>query len=124
MDNDQPSSMLHVRASTLYPLPETCHTLPFNLLCGEAVNHSGNSSDGLLALTNYRLYLQNGDRQHHIPLGLIELVEVRDMFYLHIGCKDARSYRYKKILLTFQLKQYYYLLIKLKDILIVIVKQG
>lgn len=93
MDTDQPSSMLHVRPSSLYPLPESCHTPPFNVLCGEAVRYKGSCADGVLALTNYRLYIQNGDRQNHVPLGLIEIVEVRDMFYLHIGCKDARSYR-------------------------------
>ncbi|KAF5304213.1 hypothetical protein FQR65_LT08020 [Abscondita terminalis] len=93
--NDQPNSICHVRAIQMYQLPNINSKihLPFALLNGEDVSHCGNSVDGLLVLTNYRLFLNLCDSQHHVPLGLIELVEHRDLFYLHIGCKDARTYR-------------------------------
>ena len=29
-----------------------------------------------------------------IPLHLIESLEIRDLFHLHINCKDARSFRW------------------------------
>lgn len=93
--NDQPNSICHVQAIQMYQLPNITQKidLPFGLLNGEAVVHFGNSVDGLMVLTNYRLFLQLCESQHHVPLGLIEVVEHRDLFYLHIGCKDARTYR-------------------------------
>lgn len=113
LSTDQPSSILHVRASTMYPLPSTedaspdlihaangaCATEiiseqpPFPLLCGEAQFHAGRSVDGSLVITNYRFYMESPSGPVHVPLGLIELVEVRDLFYLHVWCKDARSFR-------------------------------
>lgn len=92
---DQPNSICHIQAIQMYQLPtsDADIELPFSLLNGEAVEHSGSSVDGLLVLTNYRLFLQLCDSQHHVPLGLVEVVEHRDLFYLHVGCKDARSYR-------------------------------
>lgn len=113
LSSDQPSSILHVRASTMYPLPTTEDALPdlihasngvctteiiseqppFPLLCGEAQFHAGRSVDGALVITNYRFYMESPSGPVHVPLGLIELVEVRDLFYLHVWCKDARSFR-------------------------------
>lgn len=96
---DQPNSIIHVQTIEMYRLPtsesNTKINTPFTLLCGEAVLHAGNSVDGRLLLTNYRLYLELCDNsQQHVPLGMIETVEHRDLFYLHIGCKDARTYKY------------------------------
>lgn len=99
---DQPSSLqsiCHVRASELYPKAKMQSedkrlNAPFTPVCGESVEFLGHASEGVLALSNYRLYLQLKDTFYNIPLGLIELLEVRDIFFLHIGCKDARSLRY------------------------------
>lgn len=93
---DQPNSICHVQHIQMYQLPVTDSKFlpPFNLLHGEVVVHHSNSVDGLLVLTNYRLFLQLCNYQNHIPLGLIETVEHRELFYLHIGCKDARTYRF------------------------------
>lgn len=95
---DQPNSICHIQPIQMYQLPTTDSKInaPFPLLAGEAVVHAGTSVDGLLVLTNYRLYLELCDSQQHVALGLIEIVEHRDLFYLHIGCKDARTYRYVK----------------------------
>ncbi|KAJ8917303.1 hypothetical protein NQ315_002321 [Exocentrus adspersus] len=93
---DQPNSLYHVDPSCMYPLQsneEDTEELPFNLLTGENKVHSGKSENGAILITNYRLYLQNGKNHFHIPLGLIEVVEARELFYLHIGCKDARTYK-------------------------------
>lgn len=89
---------MHVNQLQMYPLPtgvadDAQPPPPFALLPGEGVIHSGHSVYGGLALTNYRLFLQLCDTQHHIPIGLLEAVEQRDLFFLHVGCKDARTYR-------------------------------
>ncbi|KAK6620976.1 hypothetical protein RUM43_011279 [Polyplax serrata] len=99
MDNEQPSSIqsiCHVRASELFPKSplerEDKHLqVPFKTICGEAVEYLGRTADGVLALSNYRIYLQLKDTYYNIPLGLIEVIEVREIFYLYIGCKDGRS---------------------------------
>ncbi|EEB20241.1 conserved hypothetical protein [Pediculus humanus corporis] len=101
MDNEQPSSIqsiCHVRASELFPKrtleKEEKHLqVPYKTICGEAVEYLGRTADGILALSNYRIYLQLKDTYYNIPLGLIEIIEIREIFYLYIGCKDARSLR-------------------------------
>ncbi|XP_019754641.2 myotubularin-related protein 3 isoform X3 [Dendroctonus ponderosae] len=92
---DQPNSICHVQSIHMYPLPpvEAQKAMPFGLLVGEMVLHSGTSVDGLIFATNYRLYLQNGENQYHIPLGMIEIIEIRELFYLQLYCKDARTYK-------------------------------
>ncbi|XP_044002775.1 myotubularin-related protein 3 isoform X3 [Aphidius gifuensis] len=90
-------SICHLRASELFPKhaqfenEDPSLTVPFTPLSGEFVVALGRTSDGILALSNYRLYLQLSQACYNIPLGLIEQLEVKEIFYLHIGCKDARS---------------------------------
>lgn len=92
-------SICHLRASELFPKhaqfenEDPSLTVPFTPLSGEFVVALGRTSDGILALSNYRLYLQLSQACYNIPLGLIEQLEVKEIFYLHIGCKDARSVR-------------------------------
>lgn len=91
---DQPNSICHIKSIHMYPLPPMDDiSVPFCLLTGEAVLHSGTSVDGPILLTNYRLYLQARVTHYHIPIGLIETVENKELFYLNIGCKDARIYK-------------------------------
>ncbi|XP_047352188.1 myotubularin-related protein 3 isoform X1 [Vespa velutina] len=90
-------SICHLHASELFPkhphfeCEDQTLTIPFTLLSGESVVALGRISDGVLALSNYRLYLQQNKACYNIPLGLIEQLEVKEIFFLHIGCKDARS---------------------------------
>lgn len=106
-------SMCHVRASELYPKrdletdegPPTLEppSVPFVPLAGESVEYLGRGTNGtILALSNYRFYLQvldkNSKRRRslqdsNIPLGLIEMVEIKDLFYLIVSCKDSRTCR-------------------------------
>ncbi len=67
--------------------------LPFTLICGEYLQHKTEVSDGSLVLTNYRLFLQTKESIYNLPLGLLESVECRDIFFLHLNCKDARCIR-------------------------------
>ncbi|XP_074030233.1 phosphatidylinositol-3,5-bisphosphate 3-phosphatase MTMR4 isoform X2 [Leptinotarsa decemlineata] len=92
--SEQPNSICHIQSIHMYPLQSTnLKDLPFNFLNGEHVLHSGISVDGLILITNYRFYLQSRNQPFHIPIGLIEIAEVKELFNLHIGCKDARTYR-------------------------------
>ncbi|XP_049792985.1 myotubularin-related protein 3 isoform X1 [Schistocerca nitens] len=99
--SEQPSSLqslCHVRACELFPksspeIEDEKLTVPYEPICGESVEYIGRTTEGVLALSNYRIYLQLKDTSYNIPLGLIELLEVRDIFFLHIACKDARSVR-------------------------------
>ncbi|XP_076180922.1 phosphatidylinositol-3,5-bisphosphate 3-phosphatase MTMR4 isoform X2 [Ptiloglossa arizonensis] len=90
-------SICHLHVSELFPkhthleCEDQTLVVPFTLLSGESIVALGRTSDGVLALSNYRLYLQLSQTCYNIPLGLIEQLEVKEIFFLHIGCKDARS---------------------------------
>ena len=92
-------SICQLQATELYPkvshleCEDNTLTVPFVPISGESVVALGRTSDGVLAFSNYRFYLQVGKACYNIPLGLVETVEVKEMFFLHIGCKDARSLR-------------------------------
>lgn len=69
--------------------------VPFQELHGESVEHLGRTgSDGIIALSNYRLFVLHKDSFINIPIGIVESVEYRDIFYMHVFCKDARTLRY------------------------------
>lgn len=106
-------SMCHVRASELYPKrdleTDECPSaieppsVPFVSLAGESVEFLGRGANNtVLALSNYRFYHKVSDERSkqksclqdsNIPLGLIETVEVKDLFYIIISCKDSRTCR-------------------------------
>ncbi|KAK0167358.1 hypothetical protein PV327_004765 [Microctonus hyperodae] len=97
---DEPTSLqsiCHLGASELFPKhthfesDDPSLSIPFKPLSGEFVVALGRTADGILALSNYRLYLQLSQACYNIPLGVIEQLEVKEIFFLHIGCKDARS---------------------------------
>lgn len=103
-DSGSMNSMLHVRAASLYPKKDLIETQesasiqpPFNPLCGEFIEYIGRITEGVLALSNYRIYFQktgkDGKGDFNIPLGLIEAAELKDMFYVYLTCKDCRTYR-------------------------------
>lgn len=104
MDNsEEPTSLqsiCHLRASELFPKPGNCDykdssvACPFTPLSGESVIALERTSNGILAFSNYRLFLQLSQTCYNVPLGLIEHVEVKELFFLHVSCKDARSFRY------------------------------
>lgn len=47
----------------------------------------------MLAISNYRLYLSWNTEDVSVPLGLIEMLQIKDLFQLLIVCKDARTYK-------------------------------
>ena len=82
-----------------YPLKATTFeteglAIPYPLVLGEYVEYIGRMPDGVVAMSNYKVYLSQKDSCVNIPLGLIESVEYRDMFCLVIYCKDVKTFRY------------------------------
>ncbi|XP_077299072.1 uncharacterized protein LOC143920201 isoform X4 [Arctopsyche grandis] len=97
--NSELGSICHVRRADLYPkrgleADDPGLPLPFTPICGEAIQYLSRTQDGVLSLSNYRLFHRSiQGAATNIPLMLIESADVRDIFYLHIMCKDARSLR-------------------------------
>lgn len=60
---------------------------------GEGVKYIGATLDGVLALTNYRIFVLRRQQENSVPLGLIDTVQSRDLFHLIISCKDANTVR-------------------------------
>ncbi|XP_074640292.1 phosphatidylinositol-3,5-bisphosphate 3-phosphatase MTMR3-like [Tubulanus polymorphus] len=92
------SSLEYVQAREIYPQRETISDdkslqIPFPPLVGENVTYLGRTSDGTITLSNFRLLVCYADSFINIPLGLIEMIECRDIFFLHVYCKDARVIR-------------------------------
>jgi len=64
-------------------------------VAGESIKYLGRTDDGVLALSNYRIFLSKKSTAYetYVPLGLIESVQVRDLFQLIVNCKDASTVR-------------------------------
>lgn len=64
------------------------------LVAGESVKFLGRWEHGILAISNYRLFIQHSTKlsEVSIPIRLIETVQIKDIFLLIIGCKDAVTY--------------------------------
>ena len=77
---------------------ESLH-VPFPLLCGEAVEYLGRTAAGVIALSNFRLLIRSKDSFINVPLGMVESIECREIFFLNIYCKDATVVRYTLILI-------------------------
>ncbi|KAK7925674.1 hypothetical protein WMY93_007984 [Mugilogobius chulae] len=67
--------------------------VPFSVLQGEGVEFLGHANEAVIAMSNYRLHIKFKDSVINVPLRLIESVESRDMFQLHIICKDSKIVR-------------------------------
>ena len=66
---------------------------PFVLLPGEYLSHVGRTTDGVIALSDFRVFICYHQSFVNVPLGLIDTIECRDIFYLILYCKDAHSIR-------------------------------
>ncbi|CAF4886516.1 unnamed protein product [Pieris macdunnoughi] len=88
-----------VRAADLYPRTRTHYDEPglepaLAPICGEFVQWVGRTSDGTIAMSNYRLHLhtrRRGGSGLSVPLRLIDVVEIRDLITLIILCKHGRQ---------------------------------
>ncbi|XP_020808366.1 myotubularin-related protein 3 isoform X3 [Drosophila serrata] len=99
-DGSPPPSICFIRAAESYPKSQMEKEdsqlfVPFQELSGESIKYLGRTDDGVLALSNYRIYLSKKSTgfETYVPLGLIESVQVRDLFQLILNCKDASTVR-------------------------------
>ncbi|XP_034486343.1 myotubularin-related protein 3 isoform X2 [Drosophila innubila] len=98
-DGSPPPSICFIRAAESYPKSQmekedSQLIVPFQELAGESIKYLGRTDDGILALSNYRIFLSKKATttfETYIPLGLIESVQVRDLFQLVVNCKDAST---------------------------------
>ncbi|XP_029956515.1 myotubularin-related protein 4 isoform X2 [Salarias fasciatus] len=93
-----PPSLEYIKAKDLFPQKELVKEdeslqVPFPVLQGEGVEYLGHADEDIIAISNYRLHIKFKDSVINVPLRLIESVESRDMFQLHIICKDSKIVR-------------------------------
>jgi len=87
-----------VKASEVFPMRSPIKdrdslTPVHPVIPGEGVLFLGETRGGIISLSNYRVYVSCPPGFLNIPLGLIDFLEQRDLFYIHVYCKDGRSYR-------------------------------
>ncbi|XP_035382750.1 myotubularin-related protein 4 isoform X3 [Electrophorus electricus] len=98
MGEEGPPSLEYIQAKDLFPQKELIKEedglqVPFPVLQGEGVEFLGRADDAIIAISNYRLHIKFKDSIINVPLRLIESVESREMFQLHIVCKDSKVVR-------------------------------
>jgi myotubularin-related protein 3/4 len=70
-----------------------CLSFIIFLVAGESVKYLGRWEHGILAISNYRFFIQHSKKSEiSIPIKLIENVQIKDIFQLIIFCKDAVTY--------------------------------
>ncbi|KYO40136.1 myotubularin-related protein 4 isoform C [Alligator mississippiensis] len=98
MGEEGPPSLEYIQAKDLFPQKELVKEeeslqVPFTVLQGEGVEYLGHANDAVIAISNYRLHIKFKDSVINVPLRMMESVECRDMFQLHIVCKDSKVIR-------------------------------
>ncbi|KAK5600409.1 hypothetical protein CRENBAI_021706 [Crenichthys baileyi] len=98
MGEEGPPSLEYIKAKDLFPQKELVKEdeslqVPFPVLQGEGVEYLGHADEAIIAISNYRLHIKFKDSVINVPLRLIESVESREMFQLHIICKDSKVVR-------------------------------
>ncbi|XP_015244365.1 PREDICTED: myotubularin-related protein 3 [Cyprinodon variegatus] len=98
MEEEGQQSLECIQANQIFPkkspvLEEENMQVPFPELHGEFTEYVGRAEDAIIAISNYRLHIKFKESIVNVPLQLIECVEVRDMFQLHVTCKDCKVVR-------------------------------
>ncbi|XP_036000540.1 myotubularin-related protein 3 isoform X2 [Fundulus heteroclitus] len=98
MEEEGQQSLECIQANQIFPkkspvLEEENMQVPFPELHGEFTEYVGRAEDAIIAMSNYRLHIKFKESIVNVPLQLIECVEGRDMFQLHVTCKDCKVVR-------------------------------
>ncbi|XP_063310815.1 myotubularin-related protein 3 isoform X2 [Pelobates fuscus] len=98
MDEESQSSLECIQANHIFPRKQLIREdeslqVPFQELHGESTEYVGRAQDAVISLSNYRLNLKLKESFINVPLQLIESVECRDLFQLHLTCKDCKVIR-------------------------------
>ncbi|KAM5237661.1 phosphatidylinositol-3,5-bisphosphate 3-phosphatase MTMR3 [Ctenodactylus gundi] len=108
-DEETRHSLECIQANQIFPRKQLIREdenlqVPFLELHGESTEYVGRAEDAIIALSNYRLHIkfkeslvntasQSAASEIPVPLQLIESVECRDIFQLHLTCKDCKVIR-------------------------------
>lgn len=98
MDEEMRHSLECIQANQIFPRKQLIREdenlqVPFLELHGESTEYVGRAEDAIIALSNYRLHIKFKESLVNVPLQLIESVECRDIFQLHLTCKDCKVIR-------------------------------
>ncbi|XP_078523342.1 phosphatidylinositol-3,5-bisphosphate 3-phosphatase MTMR3 isoform X4 [Lissotriton helveticus] len=98
MDEEGQQSLECIQANQIFPRKQLIRDeedlqVPFLELHGESTEYVGRAEDAIIALSNYRLHIKFKESSVSVPLQLIESVECRDIFQLHLTCKDCKVIR-------------------------------
>ncbi|KAK7933243.1 hypothetical protein WMY93_004139 [Mugilogobius chulae] len=98
MEEEAQPSLECIQANQIFPkkspvLEEENMQVPFPELHGEFTEYVGRAEDAIIAMSNYRLHIKFKESVVNVPLQLIESLECRDMFQLHVTCKDCKIVR-------------------------------
>ncbi|CAK6959572.1 myotubularin-related protein 3 [Scomber scombrus] len=98
MEEEGQQSLECIQANQIFPkkspvLEEENMQVPFPELHGEFTEYVGRAEDAIIAMSSYRLHIKFKESIVNVPLQLIESVECRDMFQLHVTCKDCKVVR-------------------------------
>ncbi|KAM6422804.1 phosphatidylinositol-3,5-bisphosphate 3-phosphatase MTMR3 isoform 6-T8 [Liasis olivaceus] len=98
MDEETHHSLECIQANQIFPRKQLIREdenlqVPFLELHGESTEFVGRAEDAVIALSNYRLHIKFKESMVNVPLQLIESVECRDIFQLHLTCKDCKIIR-------------------------------
>uniref|UniRef100_A0A1A8JCZ5 phosphatidylinositol-3,5-bisphosphate 3-phosphatase n=1 Tax=Nothobranchius kuhntae TaxID=321403 RepID=A0A1A8JCZ5_NOTKU len=98
MEEQVQQSLECIQANQIFPkkspiLEEENMQVPFPELHGEFTEYVGRAEDAIIAMSNYRLHIKFKESVVNVPLQLVECVECRDMFQLHVTCKDCKVVR-------------------------------
>ncbi|XP_058512827.1 myotubularin-related protein 3 isoform X2 [Ochotona princeps] len=98
MDEETRHRLECIQANQIFPRKQLIREdenlqVPFFELHGESTEYVGRAEDAIIALSNYRLHIKFKESLVNVPLQLIESVECRDIFQLHLTCKDCKVIR-------------------------------
>ncbi|XP_069616212.1 phosphatidylinositol-3,5-bisphosphate 3-phosphatase MTMR3 isoform X1 [Ranitomeya imitator] len=98
MDEESQSSLECIQAYQIFPRKQLIREdenlqVPFQELHGESTEFVGRAEDAIISLSNYRLNIKFKESSINVPLQLIESVDCRDPFQLHLTCKDCKVIR-------------------------------
>ncbi|XP_063769439.1 myotubularin-related protein 3 isoform X4 [Pseudophryne corroboree] len=98
MDEESQTSLECIQANQIFPRKQLIREdenlqVPFQELHGESTEFVGRAEDAIISLSNYRLNIKYKESSINVPLQLIESVECRDPFQLHLTCKDCKVIR-------------------------------
>ncbi|XP_072443487.1 myotubularin-related protein 3 isoform X7 [Chiloscyllium punctatum] len=98
MDEEGQHSLECIQANQIFPRKQLIREeenlqVPFPELHGESTEYIGRAEDAVIALSNYRLHIKFKESVVNVPLQLIESIECREMFQLHLTCKDCKVIR-------------------------------